>query len=214
MKRMGKALLPFLLLPCFLLFAGCNTNDKKAPEPSANSLNYASSFSAPEEAPTYYFNESYGEGPFAQFTENGILLPDGRTVTQKGVLLPDGTMVYEAYAPFSYTQEDPGSPETVMTLPDGTRILTKTYLYGGTKLEALRAWKNEDGTGIVLPDGRTVTLEGVLLSDGTILYEDSAPFSFSNKYPGDGMGSVATLPDGTRIEDPYGVAWVKEEPME
>lgn len=65
-----------------------------------------------------------------------------------------------------------------------------------------RATITDEG-GILLPDGKTVTKEGVLLPDETFVKED-----LHFVLTGDSMGGVLTLSDGTQIDDPYYVPYL------
>lgn len=212
----------FFPLWLYLLFCvGCTAGEESSPlnassGPAAFSAP-ASSFasepensaeaSAPMEAVTYYFDEAHGESLLAKITEEGTLLPDGRLITSEGVVTPDGKVLYAEQAPFPYVQEDRTVPETVQTLPDGTRIVATTYYFNNDLCDCpvAKMVKGEDpilttGTfyDILLPDGRRITGRGVLLPDGATVYQPYAPFYFNYvNYPE--PEAAMTLPDGTRI---------------
>ncbi len=220
MVQIRKTLL-FPLLLSLLLLCGCAVGEESsalsassgpaafsAPASSfASEPESSSEASAPLEAPTYYFDEAHGKSLLAKITEEGTLLPDGRLVTSEGVVMPDGEVLYAEQAPFPYVQEDRTVPETVQTLPDGTRIVAPTYYFNNEVCDCpvAKMVKGEDPIltegafyDILLPDGRRVAGRGVLLPDGTMTYQPYAPFWFGHvNYPDPEV--VMVLPDGTRI---------------
>lgn len=76
------------------------------------------------------------------------------------------------------------------------------YSLGIEAAEEFRAYITEGG-GILLPDGRTVTKQGVILSNKTLL-----PENIHFELTGEEIGGLLTLSDGTEIHDPYYVPYL------